>query len=104
MVNAERFITPELKYEVIVSTPKARFTRLLRVFRSVCEQISTFSARLLETARALGGGQPDFYQRQRQLRALMFRLRKGRNHQRRHPVVRLNTLTRFIANDTVFDR
>ena len=111
LVNAERFITPELKeYESLVLNAESQIHEIeLRVFRSVCEQISTFSARLLETARALG--ELDSLISLASVAALNNYVRPHVQAEKgleiingRHPVVeRLNTLTRFIANDTVFE-
>ncbi|MCW5853114.1 MAG: DNA mismatch repair protein MutS, partial [Anaerolineae bacterium] len=55
LVNAERYITPELKeYESLILNAEERTIELeTRLFREVCEQIAAVSARLLGTARAL---------------------------------------------------
>ena len=55
LVNAERYITPELKeYESLILNAEERTIELeTRLFREVCEQIAVVSARLLGTARAL---------------------------------------------------
>ncbi|MBI3762317.1 MAG: DNA mismatch repair protein MutS, partial [Chloroflexi bacterium] len=55
LVNAERYITPELKeYETIVLNAEERVTEIeTRLFREVCAQIGAVASRLLTTARAL---------------------------------------------------
>ncbi len=53
LVNAERYITPELKeYEAQILNAEERQQDLeTQLFRQVCVQVSDFAARLLETAR-----------------------------------------------------
>lgn len=55
LVNAERFITPEMKeYETLVLNAEERIREIeLRLFREVCAELSKSAHRLLETARAL---------------------------------------------------
>lgn len=55
LVNAERYITPELKeYESLILNAESRQQDLEnRIFRQVCEQVAAGAARLLNTARAL---------------------------------------------------
>ncbi|MEA3459381.1 MAG: DNA mismatch repair protein MutS, partial [Chloroflexota bacterium] len=55
LVNAERYITPELKqYEILVLNAQERILEIeSRIFHQVCDQIATVSSRLLSTARAL---------------------------------------------------
>lgn len=55
LVNAERFITPEMKeYETLVLNAEERIREIeLRLFREVCAELSKSAFRLLETARAL---------------------------------------------------
>jgi DNA mismatch repair protein MutS len=55
LVNAERFITPEMKeYETLVLNAEERIKEIeLRLFREVCAQLSKSAVKLLETARAL---------------------------------------------------
>jgi DNA mismatch repair protein MutS len=55
LVNAERFITPELKeYEARVLNAEERIQEIeARLFRELCEEIGRYSQRLLGTARAL---------------------------------------------------
>jgi DNA mismatch repair protein MutS len=55
LVNAERYITPELKeYESLILNADERIAEIeARIFRQVCDQIAGASRRLLATARAL---------------------------------------------------
>jgi len=55
LVNAERFITPELKeYESLILNAQERILDLeSTIFRQVCEQVGAFAERLLGVARAL---------------------------------------------------
>lgn len=56
LVNAERFITPEMKeYETLVLNAEDRIREIEgRIFRDLNEQIAKSSKQLLSTARALG--------------------------------------------------
>jgi len=55
LVNAERFITPELKeYESLILNAQERILDIeARLFREVCDQVAAAAERLLSTARAL---------------------------------------------------
>ncbi len=55
LVNAERFITPELKeYEALILNAEERQIEVeTRLFKEVCQQIAARAGALLETARAL---------------------------------------------------
>jgi DNA mismatch repair protein MutS len=55
LVNAERFITPELKeYESLVLNAEERQLEIeMRVYREVCDRAAAAAPRLLETARAV---------------------------------------------------
>jgi len=55
LVNAERFITPEMKeYEALVLNAEERIHEIeLRLFREVCERLGLSSKRLLGTGRSL---------------------------------------------------
>lgn len=55
LVNAERFITPELKeYESLVLNAEERQLEIeMRVYREVCAQVAAAASRLLRTARAV---------------------------------------------------
>ncbi|MCZ2145221.1 MAG: DNA mismatch repair protein MutS [Anaerolineales bacterium] len=111
LVNAERFITPELKeYESLVLNAEAQIHEVeLRVFKAVCQRVASSAAPLLETARALA--QLDCVLSLASAAALnnyvrpVVRAEKGlKIYGGRHPVVeRLRTGERFIANDAVFE-
>jgi DNA mismatch repair protein MutS len=55
LVNAERFITPELKeYEALILNAEERQAEVeARLFKDVCQQVGARSGPLLKTARAL---------------------------------------------------
>ena len=55
LVNAERYITPELKeYESLILNAQERILDIeTRLFRQVCDQVAAAAERLLSTARAL---------------------------------------------------
>ncbi len=55
LVNAERYITPELKeYESLILNAQERILDLEgRIFRHVCDQVAAAAGRMLDTARAL---------------------------------------------------
>lgn len=55
LVNAERFITPELKeYETLILNAEERQIEVeTRLFKEICQQIAAQGGALLETARAL---------------------------------------------------
>ncbi|MDE2968804.1 MAG: DNA mismatch repair protein MutS, partial [Chloroflexota bacterium] len=61
LVNAERFITPELKeYEALILNAEERLEELeSAIFRQVCRQVADEAARILETASAVA--QADLY-------------------------------------------
>ena len=111
LVNAERFITPELKeYESLVLNAETQIHEVeLRVFRSVCQRVANSAALLLETARALArldcvlslaaAAALNNYVRPIVRAEKSLKIIGGR-----HPVVeRLRTGERFIANDAVFE-
>lgn len=54
LVNAERFITPELKEkEALVLSAEERLIELeMQIYRQVCEQVASYGNRMLRTARA----------------------------------------------------
>ncbi|MCD6552524.1 MAG: DNA mismatch repair protein MutS, partial [Anaerolineae bacterium] len=55
LVNAERFITPELKeYESLILNAQERILDIeTRLFREVCDQVAAAAPRMLRTARVL---------------------------------------------------
>ncbi len=111
LVNAERFITPELKeYETLVLNAEDRIKDIeQRLFKQICEQLTTSSRRLLETsagiaeidvlssfAEAASVGnycQPELQDSQ------ILHIADGR-----HPVVEKSLEgKRFVSNDSIFE-
>jgi DNA mismatch repair protein MutS len=111
LVNAERYITPELKeYETLVLNAEERIREVeARLFREICGQLENSAGRLLSTARALA--QLDVLAGLAETAALsgyvrpvvvaedVLDIQAGR-----HPVVEL-TLEgeRFVPNDVIFE-
>jgi DNA mismatch repair protein MutS len=110
LVNAERYITPELKeYETLVLNAEERIHEIeLRLFRELCERLSATANNLLATARAIA--QLDAlaslaevaatrgYVRPEVVEADTLEIWAGR-----HPVVeQLLSGERFVPNDAVF--
>ncbi len=107
LVNAERFITPELKeYESLVLNAQERIVELeTRLFREVVAQVAQHAGRLLETARAVAEldvalalaevAVANNYVRPRLADDREIHIRGGR-----HPVVELTQDAPFIPNDT----
>jgi DNA mismatch repair protein MutS len=110
LVNAERYITPELKeYETLVLNAEERIREIeLRLFKEVCSRLAASAKRLLTTGRALArldvlaglaevaaiGG----YTRPEVVDEDVLEIRSGR-----HPVVELSQeAKRFVPNDVVF--
>jgi len=112
LVNAERFITPEMKeYETLVLNAEERIREIeLRLFKEVCTTLARSAARLLMTASALAtmdvlaalgeaaalGG----YNRPEVLDDMILDIREGR-----HPVVeQLLSGERYVPNDVTFEK
>ncbi len=111
LVNAERYITPEMKeYETLVLNAEERIHELeLRLFKEVCAELSKSAARLLHTARALAGldtltalaetAALNGYTRPQVVEADVLDIREGR-----HPVVERSLRgERYVPNDTSFE-
>jgi DNA mismatch repair protein MutS len=111
LVNAERYITPELKeYETRVLKAEDRIRELeAELFQDVCARVGGQSARLLKTARAVArldvcAGLAEVaarkgFVRPEVLEEDVIEIREGR-----HPVVEEFLVgKRFVPNDTVFD-
>ncbi|MEW6649509.1 MAG: DNA mismatch repair protein MutS [Chloroflexota bacterium] len=112
LVNAERFITPEMKeYETLVLNAEDRIREIeIRLFREVCEHLSAASRFLLESAACLAeldtlaslaeaAAQGD-YCRPSFSNDTSLDIRDGR-----HPVVeRSLTGERFVPNEAVFEK
>ncbi|MBW6465260.1 MAG: DNA mismatch repair protein MutS, partial [Brevefilum sp.] len=111
LVNAERYITPELKeYETLVLNAEERIHEIeSRVFGQVCEELAGGARDLLETSRGLAeldafvslgeAGALHGYRRPEVVREKCLEILNGR-----HPVVeKLRTSERFVPNDAIFD-
>jgi DNA mismatch repair protein MutS len=109
LVNAERYITPELKeYETLVLNAEEQIHEIeSRVFAQVCEELSQGANELLETARGLA--ELDAYLSLAETAALNGYKRPEVIEQKcleinggRHPVVeKLRTSERFVPNDAI---
>ncbi len=112
LVNAERFITPEMKeYETLVLNAEERIREIeLRLFKEICAELAKSASKLLETARALAeldvlsalaeaaalGGltRPEVHE------GSELEIREGR-----HPVVEQSLRgERYVPNDVIFEK
>jgi len=111
LVNAERYITPEMKeYEALVLNAEERIREIeTRLFRDLCRRLSASAARLLSTARALAhldvlaalaeAAARYGYVRPEVVEEDVLEIRNGR-----HPVVeQMLQDERFVPNDAVFE-
>jgi DNA mismatch repair protein MutS len=112
LVNAERYITPEMKeYETLVLNAEDRIREIeVRLFRGVCEQLALSSKALLSTARALAvldtlaslaeAAALGSYVQPEVVAEGVLEISGGR-----HPVVErlLSGGERFVPNDAVFE-
>ncbi len=111
LVNAERYITPEMKeYETLVLNAEDEIRGIEnRVFKQVCQQIGASSSKLLTTSRALA--QLDVIASLAETAALNNYTRPVLNDSTsiqiqdgRHPVVEQTLFQeRFVPNDTNFE-
>jgi len=111
LVNAERYITPEMKeYEALVLNAEESIHEIeTRIFRQVCEQLSSSSKCLLNTARTLA--ELDVLTSLAEVAALgSYVLPKVvaedtlEIHEGRHPVVEhFQKGERFVTNDAIFE-
>jgi DNA mismatch repair protein MutS len=110
LVNAERYITPEMKeYEALVLNAEERIREIEgRVFRDVCSQFASGSSYVLKTARCLAQldtlaalaetAAINAYVRPQLVNDTTLDIRDGR-----HPVVEHYLKdTRFVTNDAIF--
>jgi DNA mismatch repair protein MutS len=112
LVNAERFITPEMKeYETLVLNAEERIREIeTRLFKEVCAILSRSSNKLLTVARAIAC--MDVHSTLAEKAALNGYVQPEINnedileiHGGRHPVVELSLHgERFIPNDVVFEK
>jgi DNA mismatch repair protein MutS len=112
LVNAERYITPELKeYENLVLNAEERIREIeARLFKELCRLLAETADELLNTARALAevdclaalaeAAAREGYVRPEVVEEDLLEIRGGR-----HPVVErtLGSGERFVPNDTVFE-
>ncbi|HSL29451.1 MAG TPA: DNA mismatch repair protein MutS [Anaerolineales bacterium] len=111
LVNAERFITPEMKeYETLVLNAEERIREIeLRLFRESCATISKSAHKLLQIARSLAV--LDVLSALAETAALGGYVRPevvGGNeieiHEGRHPVVEQSLAgKRYVPNDVIFE-
>ena len=112
LVNAERYITPELKeYETLVLNAEDRIHEIeSRAFAQVCAELAEGAQELLETARSLAeldtylslaeAAAMNGYHRPDVVSEKCLEIINGR-----HPVVeKLRTSERFVPNDAVLDQ
>jgi len=111
LVNAERFITPELKeYETLVLNAEDRIKEIeQKLFKQICDQLATSSKKLLETSGAIAeidvlasfaeAASLGNYCRPELENSQILHIIDGR-----HPVVEKSLQAkRFVPNDSVFE-
>ncbi len=111
LVNAERFITPEMKdYEARVLSAEERIRELeTQLFREVCREIGDGARRLLTTARTLArldvvAGLAEVAANEGFIRPELLEDESLEIYAARHPVVeQFLQSKRFVPNDTVFE-
>ncbi len=112
LVNAERYITPELKeYETLVLNAEERLLEIeTRLFKELCTLIAAQAGRLLAAARTLA--QVDVFAALAEVAARQAYVRPEVTpepgleiHDGRHPVVEqlLEAAARFVPNDVIFE-
>jgi DNA mismatch repair protein MutS len=111
LVNAERFITPEMKeYETLVLNAEERIKKIeTRLFREICRELASAANRILSTARAIA--EVDVLSALGEVAALAGYTRpevhEGSEleiHDGRHAVVeQLLKNDRYIPNDVIFE-
>jgi len=112
LVNAERYITPEMKeYEALVLNAEERIREIEeRLFREVCQTIAGGALRLLATARAIAQldvlaslaetAARNGYERPEVIEEDVLEIHAGR-----HPVVEQSLSgERFVPNDVIFEK
>ena len=112
LVNAERFITPEMKeYETLVLNAEERIKEIeTRLFRAVCSELAKAANKLLATARAIA--ELDVLSALGEAAALggynRPEVHEGSEleiHEGRHPVVeQLLKNDRYVPNDVIFEK
>ena len=111
LVNAERFITPDLKVleEKIVGAEEKAIAIELRLYDQLLQWISSQGAAILSTARAVAdcdavGSLATIAVRHRYVRATLSERAEICVTDGRHPVIEQITAERFVPNDTDIDR
>ena len=112
LVNAERFITPEMKeYETLVLNAEERIREIeLRLFKEICVTLSKSAFKLLNLARALA--ELDVLSALAEIAALggynRPEVHEGSEmeiHEGRHPVVEGSLRgERYVPNDIIFEK
>lgn len=112
LVNAERFITPEMKeYETLVLNAEERIREIeLRLFKEACATLGRSALKLLQIARALG--EIDVLSALAEAAALGGYARPEVHdgseleiHDGRHPVVEGSLRgERYVPNDVIFEK
>jgi DNA mismatch repair protein MutS len=112
LVNAERFITPEMKeYETLVLNAEERIREIeVRLFKEVCAELGKSATKLLATARVLA--ELDVLSALAEAAALGGLTRpevhEGSDleiHEGRHPVVEQSLRgERYVPNDVIFEK
>lgn len=112
LVNAERFITPEMKeYETLVLNAEERIKEIeTRLFKEVCAELAKSASKILLTARALA--ELDVLSALGEVSALNGytkpQVHEGGEleiHEGRHPVVeQLLKSDRYIPNDVIYEK
>jgi DNA mismatch repair protein MutS len=111
LVNAERYITPEMKeYESLVLNAEERIREIeIRIFREVCSQLASAARDLLDTSHSLA--ELDVLSSLAETAALDGYVRPVVSedpileiHDGRHPVVESSLSgDRFVPNDAIFE-
>lgn len=112
LVNAERFITPEMKeYETLVLNAEERIREIeVRLFREICSILAKSSTKLLNVARSLA--ELDVYSALAEAAALGGYVRPEIRadstleiYEGRHPVVETSLHgERYVPNDVIFEK
>ncbi len=112
LVNAERYITPEMKeYETLVLNAEERIREIeQRLFREVCASLAKSASRLLDAAHALA--ELDVHSSLAESAALGGYVRPEVRdddvleiHEGRHPVVETSLQgERYVPNDVIFEK
>ena len=112
LVNAERFITPEMKeYEILVLNAEERIHEIeQRLFHEACATLGKSAGRLLDTAHALA--ELDVYASLAEAAALGGYIRPEVRdddtfeiYDGRHPVVETSLQSeRYVPNDVIFEK